>query len=716
MRNSTDKKEILVNVGHLEARVAIMENGKLAELHVEREPKIVGNIYKARVATVLPGMEAAFVDVGIEKHAFLCAEDSVYTVQKQGGRETIVMRPLENKPLGGITVNQEILVQVNRAAVGSKGARVSTRLALPGRYLVLLLTDPGRVGVSRKVEVDSTRLKLRKLGEEVCPADSGIIMRTEAEGTRRPQLRQDLDFLLELKRRLLEKAAATPAPALVHQDLTLVFQVIRDYFTKDIDRLLIDSEEIYHSAVELVGELAPRLKSRVELYRDEIPIFERFGIEEEVARLWQRKVWLKAGGYISIDQTEALCAVDVNTARYTGKAKTGLSETILRTNLEAAEEIARQLRLRDLGGLIVVDFIDMKSPAHRARVLKTFQDAIEHDRAKTRVLSISPLGMVEMTRKKHGESLLEKASEPCPECAALGRVPNTISMCLQLEHDLRLKAKEKAYLPIAVHTTPELAYTMVGAGGTHAAQLSQALHRPIYVRTRPGHPRGYEIEFLEGSEIAERVGSFEVGQQLTCHRLSEDGDVAVSEEGYLVELQPPAKTKDESFTVELTRMTPYIGAGYLPSEKVEEVAQPTVSGLRTRGIMRRGFRARMKKEAAAPGQLVPPALVAEPVILPPPPPAMPVVEAAPPVVEQPKPARRRRHRSKKSHEPHPETAAAETKLEAPAPEPVVVEQPVVLMASEPAAEPPSKPKRRYRPRKKKETPPAEGAAPGSPAA
>jgi len=722
MRKSSNiQKEILVNAGFLESRVAILEEGRLAELHLEREPRIVGNIYKARVNTVLRGMEAAFVDIGLERHAFLSADDAVYSTQEEGESESIALPPAERRPLGGIAANQEILVQVNRAEVGTKGARVSTRLALPGRYLVLLLTDPGRVGISRKIESEKTRQRLRQLGEELCPRDCGLILRTEAEAARRPQLKQDLDFLLELKRRLLEKAANTPPPALLHQDLTLVFQIIRDYFTRDVQRLLVDSEEVYKSALELVEMIAPRLKKQVMLYRDETPIFERFGIEDEIARLRQRKVWLKAGGYISIDQTEALCAVDINTARFTGKAREGLAQTILRTNLEAADEIARQLRLRDIGGLIVLDFIDMKSYAHRAKVLKAFQEALARDRAKTRVLSISPLGIVEMTRKKHGESLLEKVSDTCPECGGLGRVPNAATICLQIQRELRQKAKERPAAALAVWASPEVAYLLIGSGGEAARQLAAALQKPLYIRARGKDPRAYELALLEPGEVEERVGLFSAGQELLCHRLGEEGEAAVSEEGYLVELQPPQKSPEESFTVELLRADSYRGVGRSLSAAGEAAEKPA----RPSGIRRRAFRqSRRKKEVAplptADGQKVPllpirPPLPPLPAAETPPPPA--AVEPGPlhppqaghePREAGPAPRRRRRrHHKKRPESPPGETATPvgtppETTQEAPA-----AERPAAAAESSPAG-PRRRPRRRYyRPRQRREPPPAD---------
>jgi ribonuclease G len=652
-----NKKEILINAGSLESRVAILEEGRLAELHLEREPRVVGNIYKARITTVLPGMEAAFVDIGLEKHAFLSAEETIYDIREPGEAEPPVRQP-ERKPLGGIAVNQEILVQVNRAAVGAKGARVTTRLALPGRYLVLLLSDPGRVGISRKIESEKARQRLRRLGEELCPSDCGLILRTEAEEARQPQLRKDLDFLLELRKRLFEKASASPAPALVHQDLPLILLIIRDHFNRDVDRLLIDSEEVYKSALELVEMTAPRLTRQVMPYREDTGIFERFGLEEEVGRLSQRRVWLKAGGHISIDQAEALCAIDVNTARFTGKARSGLAQTILRTNLEAASEIARQLRLRDIGGLIVIDFIDMKAPSHRAKVLKAFQEAISRDKAKTRVLSISPLGIVEMTRKKHGESLLEKVSMLCPECGGLGRVPDSLTIALQIQRELRRKAKERPAGALAVWVSSEVANLLVGPEGAQARQLSARLQRPIYIRVRGENSRKYEVALLESGEVEERVGVFHAGQQLTCRRLGEESDLAVSEEGYLVEFQPPSKPSEETFVVELTRTEPYRGVGRLIGAQAAEEEE------KRKGIGRRGYRRSRRRKKPAAQEAVP---AEKPKIEAPSPPSKPeekpAEEPAKPEADVKLGRRRRSHWHRKPRQPSP--PKSETAQEAP---------------------------------------------------
>ncbi|MCJ7752750.1 MAG: Rne/Rng family ribonuclease, partial [Armatimonadetes bacterium] len=371
------KKEIIVNADDLESRVAILENGQLAELHVEREARIVGSIYKARVESVLRGMDAAFADVGIDRNVFLCADD-VGFVSRNG--VTVGPAPRSASITQRLKEKQEVVVQIVRAPVAGKGARATTRLALPGRYLVLLLSQGAQGGVSRKIEDRKERDRLRRIAGQIRPKDCGIIIRTEAEGHDRKDLEVDLKVLLDLRDRLMKKASRTKGPALLHQDLTLVYQVIRDVFSEDVSRLVIDEKSAYDTAVELVKLIAPKLRERIKLYRGRLPVFDKHGIEGEIDRLLRRKVWLNVGGYISIDQAEAFTAIDVNTGRYTGS--TGLEDTIFHTNIEAAEEIARQLRLRDLGGIIVIDFIDMERKRNRDRVMEAFEEALKRDRQR----------------------------------------------------------------------------------------------------------------------------------------------------------------------------------------------------------------------------------------------------------------------------------------------------------------------------------------------
>ncbi|MBV9852716.1 MAG: Rne/Rng family ribonuclease, partial [Armatimonadetes bacterium] len=343
-------KEIIVNVDHRETRIAVRDDGNLTELHVEREQRVVGNLYKAKVDNVLQGMDAAFVDIGLERNAFLYVADILPEEDEDGGRPR-GRRDLHIRDL--VSRNDELLVQVVKGPRGTKGSRVSTRVSLPGRFLVLM-PEANNLGVSRKIEEGKERDRLKKIVQKFRKPGFGVIVRTEAEGRAGADLRQDYEMLTETWREIKAKADVTPAPALIHQDMGLVYKILRDAFGSDVGRLIIDSPADYARANEIIARLSPDLQDRIELYDGDKPIFEHFKIEEDIQRLLRRKVPLKSGGSLVIDQAEALVAIDVNSGKFTGTS--GLADTILKTNLEATEEIARQLRLRDLGGMVILDF------------------------------------------------------------------------------------------------------------------------------------------------------------------------------------------------------------------------------------------------------------------------------------------------------------------------------------------------------------------------
>ena len=346
-------KEIIANSEPFETRVAVLADGTLVNLYIERGEPLAGNIYKGRVANVLPGMEAAFVDIGLERNAFLHVGDirsqrlAGEEVEESFGKGAIAQR---------LRAGQEILVQVTKEPMGTKGARVTTYAALPAYYLVLMPTV-NYVGVSRRIENDQERKRLRALADRLRPEGMGLIVRTAAEGVEEKELAQDVQSLLQMWNHVEERSKSSKAPALVYQDLHLVRRVVRDLLTEEVDRFLIDSKEEFQRVQDLLGSFAPQLKPRVQLYRGDVPIFEHTGVERELEKALRRKVWLRSGGYIVIDRSEALTVIDVNTGKYVGK--TDLASTILRTNLEAVEEAVRQITLRDIGGIILIDFIDI---------------------------------------------------------------------------------------------------------------------------------------------------------------------------------------------------------------------------------------------------------------------------------------------------------------------------------------------------------------------
>jgi ribonuclease G len=422
-------KEIIVNADVRETRIAVREDGQLVELHIEREERVVGSIYKARVENVLPGMDAAFVDIGLDRNAFLYAGDIVGDMGdadesgsdgaaggnfNRHGRRQRAHANIRDLVKRG----QEILVQVVKGPRGTKGSRVSSRISLPGRYLVFM-PDENSTGVSRKIDDGKERDRLKKIVEGVRRPGYGLIVRTEAEGKTERELKQDLAFLEKQWADIREKARVTPAPNLVYADLTLLFRILRDAFGQDVDKLVLDNASDYKRAHELLDFFGPALKDRVELYDGDKPVFEHHGIEQEIERLLKRRVWLKSGGYLVIDQAEALVAIDVNSGRNTGGGAGNLNETILQTNLEAAAEIARQLRLRDLGGILVLDFIDMNSAADRKKVEQAFERELKKDKSRCKPSALSPLGLMEMTRKRTGETINEQMDEPCPTVPAM---------------------------------------------------------------------------------------------------------------------------------------------------------------------------------------------------------------------------------------------------------------------------------------------------------
>jgi len=528
-------KEILVSAGDLETRVAILENGRLAELYIEREPRIVGNIYKGKIVNVVRGMDAAFAEIGTLRNAFLSVDDVIL------GRAEEELGPSSERPRGSIAEmlkpNQEVLLQVVRGSMGSKGPRVTTRLAVPGRYLVLLMGDGTYVGISRKIEKEAERDRLRGIAERIRPERHGLIVRTEAEGKGITALRQDLEYLMQIQRRIEDKAREVKAPALLHEDLPLISRVIRDILSRQVKRLVVDSPEVYEDVLELVELSAPQLKQRVTLYRDKLPLFAAHGLEEEIDNLLRRRVWLSTGGCISIDETEALTTIDVNSGRLT--ATSGLEETILRTNLEAAEEVARQLRLRDLGGILVIDFIDMDKAKHRHRVMEAFQAALRHDRAKTKTLHLSPLGLVEMTRKRTSGSLLRLLTRDCPCCTGTGRARTPLTLALSIERELARRTVQERADAFIIRAHTEVATILVGYAGERAQQTEKAIGRPLYIRTTgAASVEHLEVTATDTRQVAQQIEMLKPGDTVTARIISQDvalGDLALAEaSGYLI--------------------------------------------------------------------------------------------------------------------------------------------------------------------------------------
>jgi ribonuclease G len=450
-------RQIVINATPQEARVAVMENARLAEIFIERtrEKGIAGSIYKGRVSRVLPGMQAAFVDIGLLKAAFLHASDffpiavegrfapaqfeeedllvspaQAIATPAEAQDRTAELPPIEERLKKG----QEILVQISKGPIGNKGARLTSNISIPGRYLVYLPLSQG-IGTSRRITDEKERERLQAAVTSVGTGGGGIIIRTACEGVTKREIQADLRVLRRLWAQVTRRRDTLSTPSPLHADLDVILRTVRDLFTTDVTRIVVDNRRDYQRIVDFVETAMPRLRPRVELYDSPQAIFERYGIESQIVKALEHKVWLRSGGYIVIDYTEALTAIDVNTGRYVGDANQ--ADTILKTNLEAARVIVEQLRLRNIGGLIIIDFIDMEDLDHRSAVLAEFERASESDRARTTILGISELGLLEMTRKRTRESLAQRLCETCPTCAGKGRVKAVAAIAYEVLRRLR---------------------------------------------------------------------------------------------------------------------------------------------------------------------------------------------------------------------------------------------------------------------------------------
>jgi ribonuclease G len=433
-------KSLIINTNASETRIALLEKGRVAELAMERhrERGMVGNIYKGIVTRVLPGMQSAFIDIGLDRSAFLyggdvCDPDDVAAVHDTDdpdeARRRQVKKPIEKLLHAG----QKIIVQVAKEPLGSKGARVTMYLSLPGRYTVLMPSF-NHIGVSRRIEDEAERDRLKALVESCRPEGYGLIVRTAAAQTDDEQIKKDITYLHKIWGHVELKRQNTGTPALIYKEPDLIIKTTRDMYSDDIEKIIVDEPGAHETLKAFLGATIPKAKKKLELYQGMEPIFDHFGIEMDIARALSNKVWLPSGGYLVIDQTEALTSFDVNTGKFVGQL--AVQDTILKTNLEAVHEIVAQLRVRNIGGIIVLDFIDMERGEDRDTVYNTLQEELKRDKAKTNVLKISELGLVQMTRKRTSDSLERRLTEPCPYCDGRGRILSTCTEALDLLRDI----------------------------------------------------------------------------------------------------------------------------------------------------------------------------------------------------------------------------------------------------------------------------------------
>jgi len=474
--------EILVNIAPRETRAAVVENGVLQEIYLERTSRrgLVSNLYKGRVSRVLPGMQAAFVDIGLDRTAFLHAADIAGTPPDEtvvGLSAASVSQQVEDIRR---LVNQgdDILVQVIKDPIGTKGARLTTFVALPSRYLVYMPRGEG-IGVSARIEDESERQRLKSAIVSLLPpgALGGYILRTAAQGVSIESLREDMAYLDKLWKHVRVRATETEPGTIVHEDLPLALRVLRDELSRGVSRVLVDSAREHAEMIAFAAAFMPDAATRIELYAGTRPIFDLHGIEEEIAKALERKVTLKSGGHLVIDQTESMTTIDVNTGAYVGHRN--LEETIFRTNLEAAVAIARQLRLRNLGGIIIIDFIDMHDESHRRQVLAALERALAGDRAQTHIVSLSPLGLVEMTRKRTRESLEHLLCAPCPICEGRGFVKTPETVCNEIFREIVRQSRQFASRELLILAHQDVVDRLLDEESTTLAELEAQVARPI---------------------------------------------------------------------------------------------------------------------------------------------------------------------------------------------------------------------------------------------
>ncbi len=468
-------EELLINVTPQETRVEYVENGLLQEVHIERERKrgLVGNIYKGKVVRVLPGMQAAFLEVGLERTAFLHVSDIAQPNGKNGdgGEPSDVIMEL-------LREGQDLMVQVVKDPMGTKGARLTTQISFPSRYLVYM---PGisHVGISQRIEDEVERQRLKQaISERSDEFDKGgYIARTVAEGISDDAIYKDMQFLQKIWTNILERNSTVKTAAIIHEDMSLVMRTMRDLSGIEIEKVRIDSRSTYERVLKFAGKFIPELENRIEHYPGERPIFDLYGIEEEMQKALERKVPLKSGGYLIIDQTEAMTTIDVNTGAFVGHRN--LEETIFKTNLESAQAIVRQLRLRNLGGIIIIDFIDMLDSEHKRQVLRSLEKYLDKDHAKTNVCDVSSLGLVEMTRKRTRESLEHILCEPCPCCKGRASLRTAETVCYEIFREIIREARQfdaQEFLILAAQPIVDL---MLDEESTSIAELEDFIGKPI---------------------------------------------------------------------------------------------------------------------------------------------------------------------------------------------------------------------------------------------
>jgi ribonuclease G len=602
------KKEILVSVEVGEQRVAVLEDGVVGEVYLERPGRrsIAGNVYKGTVDNVLPGMEASFVDIGLAKNGFLYV-DEIVVPELEGRKHGRRIQELVER-------GQEVLVQAVKDPMGTKGARLTTEISLPGRFLVFVPFGDG-IGVSRRLD-DEERERLKAICKALELPEGGLIVRTAAEGASREELEGDLALLQKLWSTIRGRANRAEAPALVYQESELPLRIIRDLFIRDFQRVVVDHDRTFRRIVGYLRRTSPELAARVELYQDKEPLMERYGVDEAVRSTLGRRVDLPSGGYLIFDYAEAFTVIDVNTGRFVGaRGRTSqgrLEDTITKNNLEAVKEVVRQLRLRDIGGIIVIDFIDMANPKNRQLVEEALNDELHRDRTKTYVVEISPLGLVEMTRQNVTDGPREILTDRCPTCKGDGVVVSMETHAVDAERRLRRLVAESKSESFLVELNSQVATLLVGPGGSRLAELEKETGRRFALKGRQRAPHDHFAVLSEGKSVEVEPQAFpvELGQELEVEleeaHLHTETDAIARLDGYVITVAGAAAQVGEKVDIRIEDVGKTSAHAVLVSEDGDKATTdtetPKPEGEKPKRKTRRGSRGgrgRKKKPAAA---------------------------------------------------------------------------------------------------------------------
>jgi ribonuclease G len=603
------KKEILVSVEVGEQRVAVLEDGVVGEVYLERPGRrsIAGNVYKGTVDNVLPGMEASFVDIGLAKNGFLYV-DEIVVPELEGRKHGRRIQELVER-------GQEVLVQAVKDPMGTKGARLTTEISLPGRFLVFVPFGDG-IGVSRRLD-DEERERLKAICKALELPEGGLIVRTAAEGASREELEGDLALLQKLWSTIRGRANRAEAPALVYQESELPLRIIRDLFIRDFQRVVVDHDRTFRRIVGYLRRTSPELAARVELYQDKEPLMERYGVDEAVRSTLGRRVDLPSGGYLIFDYAEAFTVIDVNTGRFVGaRGRTSqgrLEDTITKNNLEAVKEVVRQLRLRDIGGIIVIDFIDMANPKNRQLVEEALNDELHRDRTKTYVVEISPLGLVEMTRQNVTDGPREILTERCPTCKGDGVVVSMETHAVDAERRLRRLVAESKSESFLVELNSQVATLLVGPGGSRLAELEKETGRRFALKGRQRAPHDHFAVLSEGksAEVEPQAFPVEPGQELEVEleeaHLHTETDAIARLDGYVITVAGAAAQVGEKVDIRIEDVGKTSAHAVLVSEDGDkatpDMETPKPEGEKPKKKTRRGSRGgRGRKKKPAPAQ------------------------------------------------------------------------------------------------------------------